>query len=79
MKEMTLPSRQRMPDSLPLGPGPHNIEYLRVSREETFFFFNLNARAGFEPTISDFSNRPAALTTALGSPPCIPARERSSQ
>ena len=45
---MTLPSRHRirnlnpggqMPCSLPLGPGPHNIEYLQVSREETFGFF----------------------------------------
>ena len=45
---MTLPSRHRirnsepgglMPSLLPLGPGPHNIEYLRVSREETCGFF----------------------------------------
>ena len=45
---MTLPSRHRirnsnpgglMPSSLPLGPGPHNIEYLQVSKEETFGFF----------------------------------------
>ena len=45
---MTLPSRHTirnsnpgglMPSSPPLGPGPRNIEYLRVSREETFGFF----------------------------------------
>ena len=48
VNEMTLPFRHRirnsnpgglMPSSLPLGPGPHNIEYLRLSREDTFGFF----------------------------------------
>ena len=60
-----------MPISLPLGPGPHNIEYLWVSRKETFGFFEtwmlergLNPR---NPTMQEqagsFNNctRPPAL------------------
>ena len=49
MIEMTLPSRHRirdestddlMPSTLPSGPGSSpNTEYLRVSGEETFRFF----------------------------------------
>ena len=42
---------------LSVTKAPLNIEYLRVSGEETFFFFNPNARAGDEPMISDFPAR----------------------
>ena len=50
MNDMTLPSRQKIRDSSPDGLRPkrylsvtealHNIEYLRVSVEETFCFFD---------------------------------------
>ena len=43
------------------------------------FLWNLNARTGFDPTISDFPSRSAPSTTALEPPCCIPAGERSSQ
>ena len=33
---------------LSIAETPHNIEFLQVSWEDTFAFWNLNARAGFE-------------------------------
>ena len=53
---------------LSVTEAPHNIESLRVSREETFCFFETwRPECGSNPRSSTFKQ--AALTTALGPPP----------
>ena len=56
MNEMTLPSKHRIRNSvwgqahyLSVTEIPHNIEYLRMSREEQLW--SSKARAGFKPNL----------------------------
>ena len=78
---MTPPSRDRdrirnsnpgglVPSSLSLCLAPHNIDYSRVSRGETFCFFEtLMPESGLKPRSPTFQ--------AGRQPLCIPDRERS--
>ena len=63
MNEMTLPSRHRIRNSSPGGlrPSEHrrSPQYwiFTSKRRRNFFFWNLNARAWFEPAITDIPSR----------------------
>ena len=76
---MTLPSRHRIrnsspgglrPSTLPLGHGSSPQYYFFMSERgrNMLFLWNLKARVGFEPAISDFPSRQVALTTAAEPP-----------
>ena len=54
---------------LSVTEAPRNIESLRVSAIEAFcFFWNLKAREGFEPEISDFPSRQLNYSTKAPAP-----------
>ena len=77
MNDMTMPSRHRILNSstgdlrlstLPLSHGgyPHNWIFESERGRNILFLWNLNARAGFEPAISDFPSRQLLYQFAPG-------------
>ena len=90
MNEMTLPSMHRIRNSSPGGmrpviEAPHNIESLRVSREETFFFDNWRQEQGSKPRSLTFqagsSNHrsPSPPPPPDGKSPCISETARQTE
>ena len=69
MNEMTLPYRHRILNLggrvryLSITEAPHNIEYLRVSKKETFFSLKLECQSGVRTRDLRLSKQ-SALTTA---------------